>query len=76
MKRQDINKLHGATKKELQSKLEELQKNLVQEKMNISLSNQKNTSIATNIRRDIARVKTIIHVSNITQSKEDIKKGK
>lgn len=76
MKRQDINKLHSATKKELQSKLEELQKNLVQEKMNISLGNQKNTSIATNIRRDIARIKTIIHNQNITQGKEDSKKGK
>ena len=76
MKRQDISKLHGATKKELQSKLEELQKNLVQEKMSISLGNQKNTSIATNIRRDIARIKTIIHNQSITQGKEDNKKGK
>ena len=76
MKRQDINKLHGATEKELQSKLEELQKSLVQEKMNISLGNQKNTSIATNIRRDIARIKTIIHNQNISKDKEDNKKGK
>ncbi len=76
MKRQDINKLHSATKKELESKLEELQKNLVQEKMNISLGNQKNTSIATNIRRDIARIRTIIHNQDITQSKEENKKGK
>ena len=76
MKRQDINKLHGATKKELQSKLEELQKNLVKEKMNISLGNQKNTSIVTNIRRDIARVITIIHSSNFSKGKEDNKKGK
>jgi ribosomal protein L29 len=76
MKRQDINKLHAATNKELQAKLEELQKSLVQEKMNISLGNQKNTSITTNIRRDIARVKTIISHQAITKEKAANKKGK
>jgi large subunit ribosomal protein L29 len=75
MKKQDISKLHQATKKELESKLEELQKQLVQERMNIKLGNQKNTSITTNIRRDIARVKTILKNQDIAPKNKD-KKGK
>ena len=77
MKIQDVKKLHSNTQKELESKLEELQKQFVTEKLNIRLGSQKNTSAARNIRRDIARIKTIMHNQIIPSSdNKEEKKGK
>lgn len=76
MKRRDVTKLHSNTIGELTALLEEFQKNLVKEKMGIKIGSQKNTSAATNIRRDIARVKTILHSKRMIEETKEIKKGK
>ena len=60
MKIKEKAKVAAMSVKELQTKLETLQKDLVAERMQASLGKAKNQKMQTTIRRDIARVKTII----------------
>ncbi|MFC1653581.1 50S ribosomal protein L29 [Patescibacteria group bacterium] len=70
MKRQEIAKLHNSTVKELSQKIEELQKELVIVRMEIKLGKQKNLKKGSSIRKDIARIKTIISQKNLSKNQE------
>lgn len=69
MKRQDITKLHHETSKELAGRISAMQKDLVETRMNISLGKEKNLKRMSNLKTDIARIKTILHAKNQTENK-------
>ena len=60
MKRNDISALHNQSVTELNGKLAELEKQLVDARLKIQLGQMKNVKMAKMIRQDIARIKTVI----------------
>jgi len=61
MKKQDLDKLRDQSKKELESLLEKLARELAELRMQFSLGKLKNVKTMSGKRKDIAQVKTIIH---------------
>lgn len=64
MKNEFVNMGH----EELTKKCSEMRKNLFNIKMQLSLGKCKNTSEIKKLRRDIARIKTIMHQKKVVQS--------
>lgn len=60
MKLKDLAKLHHDTPAELSQKLIDLQKSLVEARMQLALHKEKNLKKMTLLRGDIARIKTIM----------------
>jgi large subunit ribosomal protein L29 len=60
MKTNDIKQLHTMTVAELQTKLTELQKSLENTRVDLLMGKIKNVRIMSGIKKDIARVLTVI----------------
>lgn len=69
MKSQQKAKLKSLSQKELTAQLLSLQKNLVETRMQIALRKEKNVKKMSNIRKDIARIKTILREQTLTGQK-------
>jgi ribosomal protein L29 len=65
MKRKELIKLHNDSIEELDKKLVVLSDKLVSARLNKKLERTKNTREETNLRRDIARIKTILREREI-----------
>jgi len=75
MKANDLVKLHTMKNEELKSKLEALQKELVEARMMGKLAREKNLHKNVSLRRDIARVKTIMREKELRGEVEKPKVG-
>ena len=75
MKRQDITKAHQETLTSLKSSLAKKEQQLVEVKLKLSLDQLKNTSQLKNLKKDIAQLKTIIHLKELEPKTSDQPKG-
>lgn len=76
MKRNDLTKLHHEPVDKLESKLSSLRSELVITRLKINSNQEKNTSKAKNIRKDIARVLTILTSKKSHQTQNPSSKTK
>ena len=60
MKRKDITALHDLTPAELQKKLQDLLSQMSKMKLEKKVGKLTNTKAVINLRRDVARIKTVI----------------
>ena len=70
MKRKDITTLTAKTTAELQQQLQELASELAKTRMRLKVGKQTNTKLATILRDDIARVKTVLRQQELAQPAE------
>ena len=68
MKRNDITKLHHMPAVELSKKLLEAQKQLVTTRLSRKLGKEKNLHAELLVRKDIARIKTILHEQQLIKN--------
>lgn len=67
MKATEKAKLHQMNSSQLQSQILKLQKDLVIAQLNQQLKKDKDTNKSKKIRKDIARIKTILHHKQLTK---------
>ena len=75
MKANDLVKLHTIKETELKSKLEVLQKELVEASMMGKLGREKNLHKKVSLRRDIARIKTVMRENELMGDVEKARAG-
>jgi ribosomal protein L29 len=68
MKRQDLNKYHHQTRPQLESEITSMEKKLVEARLKKQLGQLKDLLQPSKIRRDIARLKTIIRFQQLQDS--------
>lgn len=61
MKTQDLKNLHTKTKEELEALLRDKTAELTKIKMDIKSGRIKNTKLGFNIRKDLAKIKTVLN---------------
>lgn len=66
MKRQDLLKFHQQTISEIKAEIAKLEKQLVELSMKKSLAQLQNVHQPKNLRHDIARLKSIIRIKQLT----------
>ncbi len=66
MKRQDLNKFHQQSVAEIELEIKKLEAQLIDAKMKTALAQVKNVRQSKMIRHDIARLKTIIRMKQLT----------
>ena len=60
MKRNDVKRLHSLSVTELQSQLAQVQRALEQARQDLFLGRLKNVRLVRSLRKDIARIKTVL----------------
>jgi ribosomal protein L29 len=68
MKRQDLTKFHQLSVSEIKTEITKLENQLVDISMKKSLAQLKNVRQPKNLRHDIARLKSIIRIKELTQT--------
>ncbi|MCM8758707.1 MAG: 50S ribosomal protein L29 [Candidatus Omnitrophica bacterium] len=66
MKKQEFQELKELTIKELENKRLELAKRLFEHRTQVKLGQMKNTAILRNLRKDIARINTLIQQKRLS----------
>ncbi|HOK79378.1 MAG TPA: 50S ribosomal protein L29 [bacterium] len=69
MKRQDFEELKNLTVQELEQKRMDLAKQLFETRIQVQLGQLKNTRILRNLRKDIARINTLIQLKKISKQR-------
>ncbi|HOJ31067.1 MAG TPA: 50S ribosomal protein L29 [bacterium] len=69
MKRQDFEELKSLTVQELEQKRTDIARQLFDQRIQVQLGQLKNTRILRNLRRDIARINTIIQLKKISKQR-------
>lgn len=67
MKRQDLTKFHQQTNNEIMTEIVKLEKQLVELTMKKNLAQLKNVRQPKQIRHDIARLKSIVRIKELTK---------
>ncbi|MGB9642204.1 MAG: 50S ribosomal protein L29 [Candidatus Ratteibacteria bacterium] len=69
MKRQDFEELKSLTVQELEQKRMDIARQLFEQRIQIQLGQLKNTRILRNLRKDIARINTLIQLKKISKQR-------
>ncbi|OGD85472.1 50S ribosomal protein L29 [Candidatus Curtissbacteria bacterium RBG_13_35_7] len=79
MKKQTFNELKAKTQKELNQKIADLEKEIINESLELKMGKVKNVHNVKNKKKDIAKIKTLIKMINLASSnnkKNNVKQGK
>ncbi|MCM8805912.1 MAG: 50S ribosomal protein L29 [Candidatus Omnitrophica bacterium] len=69
MKRNEFEELKSLTIQELEQKRNELAKRLFEQRIQVRLGQEKNTRSLRNLRKDIARINTLIQEKRMSQQR-------
>jgi len=67
MKRSDLNQLKETDTQSLQDRVSELSNELTKARLERTMNTVKNTNITKNTRKEIARIKTILHEKKLLE---------
>jgi len=76
MKKKDLNNLKSKDQSEINKKIEELEKDAINKKIELKMGKLKNFHKVKSIRKSIAQLKTMLVIKKLSQEEKTNKKGK